>query len=315
MEVQLQEFNKAEKKVAFEDVPINSEKKDFINDEENIKLQEEKISVPNTEENKDKQHIKEENNAPIVKQNASNNKNSYILTFFMWTVLLLLYTIMIYVIKPITLILEIIFLTSIVNVRDFENNENYNPNLSNWVLVIGWLIIIFLPFFNLFKSGWKIILLQDSFLKKVWVTTLLIIEVITNIPMTFCYEHNLYSIFLFEETGITQLLNTWVIFFPTEYILSPVELIRNFIESGFFIGISFIKYFEIQKNYYQVYKCLLLQVLIAFCIMKIIYNTANLVIKIKRNCSSKETENYAKMTIQTNLKDSNNEKTADKKNS
>ena len=54
---------------------------------------------------------------------------------------------------------------------------------------------------------------------------------------------------LFEERGIEQLLSPVMIFFPTTYSMSNIELVRHLIEPAFFFGIGMMKNSQISDNF------------------------------------------------------------------
>jgi hypothetical protein len=205
-----------------------------------------------------------------------------------YLLLVMLNTLLIYIIKPICVILELIFLTTIVNVKPNEFQITESELLSMGMKAIGWIIIFLIPLYHFFTLGLKIISIQRHFFGKLYIGIFNLIEILFNIPLTFCYSSNLYSVFLYEEKGVKQLLSPWLVFFPSEYILSVYEILRNFIEPGFFFALGFMKFNEIKNNEYQAYQIVILQLMIALCVLRFMGNIFNLVIKIRSGLASKK---------------------------
>lgn len=227
------------------------------------------------------------------KQQQDNKKNKRKLRFkiVFYMILLFIHTGLIYFVKPICTLLEIVFLTKIIKVSTDSNvpvnSAALKTVINNGLLVVGWLLILLLPLVNFFMIGLKIIAVHDSFFGRMLAVILLLIETILNVPLTFLYPNNIYSIFLFQERGIEQLINPWLIFFPTVYTKSIFEIIRNFIEPGFFFAIGFIKYNDIKNNAYEEYLVILLQMMLVLCILKIVGNIVTLIMKIRENRKKK----------------------------
>jgi hypothetical protein len=293
--------------------PQNLQKKSvsFINQNSNSQKM---IEIEEDTQLKEKPQAEDNHEQEVKSNEPRTNHKSYKLKFLFWMVALFMQTIMVYIIKPLGFMLEIIFLTVIVFVKKDETEKNESDLLGETIKIIGWMIIMLFPLYHFIATGIKIVSLHTSVVGKIFVTILLWIEIITNFPLTFCYENNLYSIFLFEERGITQLLNSWIVFFPSNYIVSVFEIIRNFIEPSFFLAVSFLKYEEIKGNNYQAYLIIILQILIVDSIIKLLGNIVMLVIRIRRSCCSAKNELEAKIEDKkVNIKDSNDERTDDKK--
>lgn len=205
----------------------------------------------------------------------------YKLKILFYLVIIFLHTFLVYIIKPLCFVLGIIFLTAIVNIKVDEEKNELSHLLKNGVITVGWVILFILPIYNLFAVGLKIIAIHKTYFSKFLAFILLMIEIIVNLPCTFIYPNNLYSIFLFEEKGIEQLLSPWLIFFPTVYIKSICEIIRNFIDPLFFLIVGFLKLHEVRDNPYQTYLIIILQIMLAACIIRIIGNIIILIIRIK----------------------------------
>jgi len=271
------------------------ELKQLNKDEINEKSQLKSNSVFNKENNNEENVINnKENNLNIKINNISRAKkesNSQKCLIFFYCLLIILFTVWVYIIRPLCVFLEIFFLTSVVNVKPKEYSSEEAKAVSSILMLIGWLIILLLPIYNFITVGIRIIILQQFFLGKFFVGLFNLIEAIFNIPLTFLYETNLYSIFLYEEKGIKQLLNPWLIFFPTEYMLSVFELIRNTIEPAYFCYVGFTKLTEIRNNNYQQFSIMLNQLMIALCLIRLIGNVVMIIIRIVRKPARKMTGN------------------------
>ena len=210
---------------------------------------------------------------------------SYKFQILLYMIFLFLHSIKVYIIRPLGTILQIVLLTTIANVKANELSETASNLISGGIKIIGWIIIFILPLYHFFATGLKIISIQDSFFSRIFSIIFLLVEITLNLPLTFLYENNLYSIFLFEERGVEQLLSPWLIFFPTDYIKSVFEIIRHFIDPIFFFGIGYYKYSEIKSNNYEAYLIILLQLMLVFCIFRIIGNFVIMILRIKYGTS------------------------------
>jgi len=218
-------------------------------------------------------------------QNKKSHKNLSLIIFYM--ILLILNTIFNYLIKPISTIFDIVYLTNIVGLSE----NGLKSSIGTIIIMIGWLILIILPLFHLFTTGIGIIGVHESFFGKLWAVMILLIEIILNIPLTFLYESNMYSIYLFEEKKYKQLLNPWLVFFPTEYTESKYEIVRNFIHPGFFFLFGIIKYQKIKTNTINRYLKIILVLQILLCISRFLGNLVITIKKIKDNVFSKDDKN------------------------
>lgn len=190
---------------------------------------------------------------------------------------------LIYVVKPMLVVIEIIFLSSISYVQILmEDGTPKEDQINDGLLIIGWFILLVLPLYHLFTIGLKIIFVQNSIFRKINTIFFILIEILLNLPMPFMYKSNLYSVYLFEETGVKQILAPWLIFFPTEYISSFFEIFRNFVDPFFFFIIGYIKLDKISTNIYQSYQIIVLYLMLMLCFLRIIGNLFILIIKIKR---------------------------------
>jgi hypothetical protein len=199
--------------------------------------------------------------------------------------------ILIYVVKPMVMVIEFIFLTSIQDIEILlENGKLIDDKINNGVLTIGWFILLILPLYHLFSLGIKIIFIQNSIFRKLNTLLYILIEIMLNIPIPFMYSSNLYSVFLFEEKGVKQILAPWLIFFPTKYISSFFEIFRNFVDPIFFFILGLIKLGKISTNIYQSYPILVLYLMLSLCFLRVIGNLFILIIKIRGFVNSKKSE-------------------------
>jgi hypothetical protein len=234
-------------------------------------------SVTKNNSSSSKHKVSGFSNVPHSDLNAKTKKP--LIIFYL--ILVILHTVLQYVIKPVGVFLEIVFLTSLVKIKANDSDVNVSSSVSGSLDAIGWLILFLLPLYHFFTLGIKIVTIQRDFFGRLYIGIINLIEIIFNLPLTFMYTSNLYSVYLYDEKGVKQLLSPWLVFFPTEYNLSVFEILRNFIDAGFFTVSGNIKYNEIKDNQYQAFSIVVLQLMIAFCVMRFIGNFFLLIIKIK----------------------------------
>lgn len=213
------------------------------------------------------QLIKEKLDSLDSNENKIENIN---FKFVLMLIIVFIQAIMTHIIKPVCTFLEIIFLTRTVDIKRGEFNASSAETLSDGVRSLGWLIIFLLPFINFFSVGIMVIMIQKSVISKIYVLFLSLFEILFQFPLTFMYRSNLHSVFLFEQRGLEQLLCPWLIFFPSDYILSVYEIIRQLIESIFFFVCGYFVYDDIKDNKYQAFNVSFLLVLMVLCAMKFV---------------------------------------------
>jgi hypothetical protein len=206
--------------------------------------------------------------------------------------LLFFHIIHIHILKPLCTIFQIIYIIFIVDIapdadQTIERRNVKRTYIENSIILAGWVIMIIFPIINLLNKGMKIIVLCESFISKCFTTIYLVIETFLNLPMTFLYSNTTYSIFLFEERGVEQLLSPTMIFFPTTYSMSNIELIRHLIEPAFFFGIGLLKNNQISENFKNGYLVILLQIMLCLCFIKFIVNFLLIIYKILTLCHRK----------------------------
>jgi hypothetical protein len=249
---------------------------------------EKEIELENFSKSENKQSAIDEKTID-VKQNKDGQKKSLnkdiehnqtkiiYLKIILYLFLIFCNIILVYVIKPVSVFLELMFLSDIIKIAPKDDFTSYT--LGESITAIGYLIIFILPIYNFVSRAIPIIVIQDNLISQIFAFFYTIIEITFNIPLTFMYDSYLYSIFLYGEKGIKQTLSPWLVFFPTQYTTSIFEIIRNFVEPFFFLGIGFVKLEELKQNKYQSYRYIILLILILFCIMRIIGNVANIIVR------------------------------------
>lgn len=184
-----------------------------------------------------KSHLNLKNDSKIA-----SNKIKIFFTLF----LILNFTIYINLFRPIMLIMNLIFSATLT--LDQINTKNKN-NTNSYLMLIGILLIIILPLLPLFRYSSKVLKLENKLGNKIFYFIILLIECMFDLPLTFLYSSNRHSLFLLEQEGFEQIINPWLIFFPTDYITSFICIFKNALISGYFIFISvFVKVLNINAN-------------------------------------------------------------------
>lgn len=234
--------------------------------------------------NKEMQNITKTNMSKTSDNNLFNLYNAKsqfnLLHFTLYIILIFLQTILTYVIKPVCTILQLVLLSQIATIRVNELEEQTAGTITNAIKAVGYCIIFAIPLINFFLKGIMIISIQYTVIGKIYITFILLIEFIFQLPLTFMFDNNLHSIFLFDQRGIEQLLCPWLVFFPSDYLLSIFELVRQYIDAIFFLVIGFETYSAIKGNRYQAFSVSIVLLINVLCIFRIIGNTLMLVIRI-----------------------------------
>jgi hypothetical protein len=201
--------------------------------------------------------------------------------FIGFTILMFFHIILTHIIKPVCTIFQMVFLTVIVQVKTDEDDDSGSIviYMSPGILAVGWAIMFIFPLIGFFQSGVRIVALKETFLSKAFMTIYILIECILNFPLTFFYEHPSHSIYLFNENGMEKLLSPTLIFFPTIYTMSIIEIIRNFLEPIYFFVIGLIKWQQIKVNYHSGFFVILLEIMLSICVCRFL---ANLLVVIGR---------------------------------
>ena len=210
--------------------------------------------------------------------NPSLNEIPFIFYFYLF--LILLNIILIYIIKPLSTIFYFFLFERFNNTLQDENDPNSKKKIKKVFIVFGYLIIFLLPTFHFFTRGFYILVHHRGYLYKVYIFIILCIEIYFNLPLTFLYEENYYSIFYFKQQGIEILLNPSLIFFPTDYILSNFEIIRNIIESVYFFILTIVLFYKIKDNIYQQFTLNFMIISMILYVCKFLGAIAMIIIKI-----------------------------------
>jgi hypothetical protein len=217
-----------------------------------------------------------------------------IFKMIVYLIFLFFHIILIHFLNPMSKIFQIMFLTTIAFVAPDEDTKSSEESISNakvyieaGIITVGWIILLIFPIISLFTRGMKIIVLQESLISKLFTAFYLIIECFFTLPTTFFLSNSAYSIYLFEERGIEQFISPYLIFFPTDYTTSAVELIRHTIEPIFFIIFGFVKNEQIKGNYIKEFLVILLQIMVILCIITFIGNIFIIIYKINKKIKSK----------------------------
>lgn len=215
---------------------------------------------------------------------------------FYYFISLSFFTIYQYFLVPISFLIELIFLAN--DVVDDSTYESVG-SLSAFK-TISWIILFVLPLWNFFYLGIEISLLCDTILLKMWTMLVILFETIIDVPFTFFLKNNMFSIFLYDEVEFNQSLNTWLVFFPTNYHMSWFQILRGFITNFYFVIIGGILYGKVKNNYYETFMVSLLIAIIVFNVFKLVGTISILIAKIINKGFS--IENY-EVEVKARIKD------------
>lgn len=218
--------------------------------------------------------------------NMKKEKKSKFYTYFFYIVCFIIYQ---YIITPLILLLNLIFLCS--TVLDEKSEETYKElAIANTLQIIGWILFIVLPLYNFVYFGSKIWLIQTSFLSKLYTIIILILESIVDFPLTFMLENNAYSMFLFFEVKTKKLLSPWLVFYPTIYNFSFFQMIKVLINSAFFTVMGGIIYGKIKDNEVNIFIIKVVSFMIIINILKFI--GGSIIMSIKFFYSTENPDDY-----------------------
>jgi hypothetical protein len=211
-----------------------------------------KLEVEEKEERQDTISSRKKQIETISKLNEKHKSTRRRIKFYFF--LLILYIIYQYILIPVSFLVEIIFLSyKIAKEDDATSTETIVISNSSPIKIVGWLFIFVLPLFSFILHGIPIISIHSSFISKIWIFFVALLESIIGIPLTFLYENNLYSIFLYQERGFNQTLNPWIVFYPTDFVMSFFEIGKNFIVSAYFLSIGIYSLGMIYNNISQTF--------------------------------------------------------------
>ena len=208
------------------------------------------------------------------------------MSFILLFILFIFFGIIVHIIKPVSTFLSIFLLTRFVKTKENELDLNPSKAISKGVKTIGYLIIFLLPLVHILTKGHMIVLIQKNFIGKLYVSILLLIELFFQFPLTFLYENNLHSIFLWEQKGIEQLISPWIIFFPTDFLIDWFEIIRQLVDSLYFLSSTGALYNKIKDNKYQSFTLKFMEVSLVFYIIRILFAVAMIIYRILKKKSS-----------------------------
>ena len=241
---------------------------------------------------KEKEEEKQKHNEKIFKEiffnisEQEDHKSKRVLSFILLFILFIFFGIIVHIIKPVSTFLSIFLLTRFVKTKENELDLNPSKAISKGVKTIGYLIIFLLPLVHILTKGHMIVLIQKNFIGKLYVSVLLLIELFFQFPLTFLYENNLHSIFLWEQKGIEQLISPWIIFFPTDFLIDWFEIIRQLVDSLYFLSSTGALYNKIKDNKYQSFTLKFMEVSLVFYIIRILFAIAMIIYRILKKKSS-----------------------------
>ena len=241
---------------------------------------------------KEKEEEKQKHNEKIFKEiffnisEQEDHKSKRVLPFILLFILFIFFGIIVHIIKPVSTFLSIFLLTRFLKTKENELDLNPSKAISKGVKTIGYLIIFLLPLVHILTKGHMIVLIQKNFIGKLYVSILLLIELFFQFPLTFLYENNLHSIFLWEQKGIEQLISPWIIFFPTDFLIDWFEIIRQLVDSLYFLSSTGALYNKIKDNKYQSFTLKFMEVSLVFYIIRILFAVAMIIYRILKKKSS-----------------------------
>ena len=241
---------------------------------------------------KEKEEEKQKHNEKIFKEiffnisEQEDHKSKRVLPFILLFILFIFFGIIVHIIKPVSTFLSIFLLTRFVKTKENELDLNPSKAISKGVKTIGYLIIFLLPLVHILTKGHMIVLIQKNFIGKLYVSVLLLIELFFQFPLTFLYENNLHSIFLWEQKGTEQLISPWIIFFPTDFLIDWFEIIRQLVDSLYFLSSTGALYNKIKDNKYQSFTLKFMEVSLVFYIIRILFAIAMIIYRILKKKSS-----------------------------
>ena len=276
-----------------------------------------------TKENKDNKDIKDnkENRVKfnidtktfVKENNELMKKDAELCTICSYLILIILFIIYIYIIRPFNIIISIYYLVKIATLDKDSKSTGKLVFTSYFTFpypIIGFLIIFVVPLVYYIHPGTKIIALQETKIAKLFSFFLILIEAIIEIPFPFLYDNNMFSIFLFDEDGAEKLLSPWLVFYPTAHVLSVLEICKNTLFSLFFLITSIMKYEELVSNKYNSAEITILYILMSFSIITLCYHIIFLFLKLNKFCfdlneekeKEKEKENNSKVNIEMSMR-------------
>ena len=92
-----------------------------------------------------------------------------------------------------------------------------------------------------------------------------------------------------------QFLNQWLIFFPSDYLISVYENVRQIIDSVYFFVCGIFVYNDIKDNRYQNFNVSFLLVMIVLCAFRFVGSVVMLLIRFIRGNSDNRVKDKNRM--------------------
>jgi len=214
-------------------------------------------------------------------------KNKEQCKVFLYLFVIVFFIIFVYIIRPLAKFSALYFL---VNIAALDKDQTalgkrvFTDFTAYPYPIVGFFIMLVYPLQYYISPGIGIISIQSSNAQKFISVILIFFECILEIPLTFFYDCNMYSIFLFDEVGIEKLLSPWLIFYPTAFVLSTQEIIRNLLDSVYFVVIGGIQYLDVAYKPYNSSETNIIMIMIALNVFKFGYTMILFFIKIMKEC-------------------------------
>ena len=179
---------------------------------------------------------------------------------------------MTYLIRPILFAFKIYFLTTMIYADNSLPIINNDSSISLTFIIIGYLIIFLLPLGHLYNDYCYIITIEEHFIMKIYAFIILLIELIVQLPCTFLLSNKHTSVFLFSQKNLDVYATHYIIFFPTDFMMNTFEVVRQCIDSIYFMFLSTNKYNDIKDNIYFGFQKNMNILLLCFCTFQLLQN-------------------------------------------
>ncbi len=227
------------------------------------------------------------------------------LQVFMFILMLILVILFMYIIRPFSIIVSLYYLYNIALLDPLSNRAGSKKYYSYPDMdlktrpetihipfyFLGIFILFGMPLVYLFSPGIEIISIQTTKWQKFIVFFLILLEATLEIPLTFLYESNMYSLFLYEEEGIEKLLAPWIIFYPTNHILSFWEIFKNLLDGILFLLMGLLKREGFNDDPYNFSDQDVIMIMLFFNALKVIFYCIFFFLRMKREVRKCNKEN------------------------
>ena len=257
-------------------------------------MEENKQILPN-ENKKDEGKNLNKKEGSEIKTFDKSSEECNICMFFLMIMIFIFFK---YFIKIFAKISSIYFL---VNIAILDASKTKRKFFEYPYSIVGFLILCIYPLINFITPGYEIISIQNTNFQKFSCVILILFESLLEIPLTFFYENNMYSIYLFQEEGVEKLLAPWLIFYPTRHILSAISLLRNILECFYFIGLGTYAYLYLSINEYAATETTVTSIMLTLNVLKAgftIFLVLTSMIKACEEKKMKDDEEFKKKTKQ-----------------